>query len=63
MEGAKVRRMNLASFRSAHHVETCLLSLTNLGECIVLSLPDLRRLVTSAVIKREDIKLVSRKLR
>lgn len=59
MEGSKVRRMNLAAFKSSNHVETCLLSLTNLGECIVLSLPDLRRLVTAAVIKREDINGIS----
>jgi hypothetical protein len=33
-----------------------LLGLTNLGEVLALSLPELRRLITSPCIRREDIK-------
>lgn len=56
LEGARVRRAALGQFSAGNHVETCLMLLTNLGECIILSIPDLRRQDTAAVIKREDIK-------
>uniref|UniRef100_A0A0V0G3S9 Putative tomosyn n=1 Tax=Triatoma dimidiata TaxID=72491 RepID=A0A0V0G3S9_TRIDM len=60
MEGARVRRTVLALFKAignttTSHVETCLLCLTNLGDIIVLSLPELRRQVNAAVIRKEDI--------
>lgn len=55
-EGARVRRTALARFRAGNHVETCLVCLTNLGDVIVLSLPDLRRQINAAVVRREDIK-------
>ncbi|KAL1117405.1 hypothetical protein AAG570_004731 [Ranatra chinensis] len=58
-EGARVRRTALAVFRSADHVETCLMVLTNLGDVIVLALPDLRRQVNAAVVRREDINGIS----
>lgn len=58
-EGARVRRTALAHFTSKNHSETCLLCLTNLGDTIVLSLPELRRQINAAVIRREDIKYVS----
>lgn len=58
-EGARVRRTALAQFKAAPaHVETCLLCLTNLGDVIVLSLPELKRQINAAVIRREDIKSV-----
>uniref|UniRef100_A0A8D8ZVM3 Protein lethal(2) giant larvae n=1 Tax=Cacopsylla melanoneura TaxID=428564 RepID=A0A8D8ZVM3_9HEMI len=58
-EGARVRRMSLASFNSRSHSEWCLLCLTNLGDIIVLSIPELRRQVYAAVIRREDITGIS----
>jgi len=57
-EGARVRRMSMAYFKTNDYVESCLLCLTNLGEVIVLSIPDLRRQIHAAVIRREDIKLI-----
>lgn len=66
VEGARIRKMSLASFSysssmAAHlpNGETCLLCLTNLGECIVFSIPDLRRQINAAVIRREDINGIS----
>ncbi|KAK9500860.1 hypothetical protein O3M35_002038 [Rhynocoris fuscipes] len=62
LEGARVRRTILALFKAITtgnnqpaHLETCLLCLTNLGDIIVLSLPELRRQVNAAVIRKEDI--------
>lgn len=60
-EGSRVRKTGFAKFTcnvepSGIHEETCLLCLTNLGECIVLSIPELRRQLNAATIKREDIK-------
>lgn len=57
-EGARVRRMGIAQFTTAggQHSESCLVCLTNLGDCIVLSVPELRRQLNAAVIRREDIK-------
>lgn len=62
-EGSRVRKTGFAKFScsiepTGHHEETCLLCLTNLGECLVLSVPELRRQVNTAAIKREDIKYV-----
>ena len=50
--------MGIARFTTAgrQHSENCLVCLTNLGECIVLSVPELRRQLNAAVIRREDIK-------
>ncbi|XP_054281586.1 lethal(2) giant larvae protein homolog 1-like isoform X1 [Macrosteles quadrilineatus] len=58
-EGARVRRTALARFSTTTHSETCLLCLTNLGDVIVLSLPELRRQINAAVIRREDINGIS----
>jgi hypothetical protein len=57
-EGARVRRMGIARFTTAagQHSESCLVCLTNLGDCIVLSVPELRRQLNAAVVRREDIK-------
>lgn len=38
------------------HTEVDLLCLTNLGDCLILSIPDLKRQLNAAAIKREDIK-------
>lgn len=62
-EGSRVRKTGFAKFSCAVepagiHEETCLLCLTNLGDCLVLSIPELRRQLNAAAIKREDIKLV-----
>jgi len=48
--------MSMAFFKTHDYAESCLLCLTNLGEVIVLSVPDLRRQIHAAVIRREDIK-------
>ncbi|KAG8233909.1 hypothetical protein J437_LFUL005237 [Ladona fulva] len=66
-EGARVRRVGHAKFSgppssqstAPPHSETCLLCLTNLGDLIVLSLPDLRRQMVAPCIRREDINGIS----
>lgn len=60
-EGSRVRKTGFAKFScpvqpAGIHEETCLLCLTNLGDCLVLSIPELRRQLNAAAIKREDIK-------
>lgn len=62
-EGARIRRMNFATFNGNHpdnkdYSEIDLLCLTNIGECLILTIPDLKRQLTAATIRREDIKLV-----
>lgn len=61
--GARVRRMAFATFScqlpddvTVKHSEVDLLCLTNLGDCVVLSIPDLKRQLNAAAVKREDIK-------
>lgn len=63
-EGSRVRRTAMALFKSVssatpQHSEWCLMCLTNLGDCIVLSTPDLRRQLNAAVIRREDVHGIS----
>lgn len=41
------------------HTELGLLCLTNLGDCLVLSLPELKRQLNVAAIRREDINAIS----
>jgi lethal(2) giant larvae protein len=36
--------------------EYALLCLTNLGDCLILSIPELKRQTNAAVVRREDIK-------
>lgn len=38
------------------HTEVGLLCLTNLGDCLVLSIPELRRQINAAAVRREDIR-------
>lgn len=38
------------------HKELGLLCLTNLGDCLVLSVPELKRQLNVAAIRREDIR-------
>ncbi|XP_066592314.1 lethal(2) giant larvae protein homolog 1 isoform X2 [Prorops nasuta] len=63
-EGSRVRKTGFAKFSchvelSGNHEETCLLCLTNLGDVLVLSIPELRRQLNAAAIKREDINGIS----
>ncbi|XP_014217834.1 lethal(2) giant larvae protein homolog 1-like, partial [Copidosoma floridanum] len=63
-EGSRVRKTGFAKFTcpvepSGLHEEVCLLCLTNLGECLVLGIPELRRQLNAATIKREDINGIS----
>ncbi|XP_026673106.1 lethal(2) giant larvae protein homolog 1 isoform X4 [Ceratina calcarata] len=63
-EGSRVRKTGFAKFTcpiepAGTHEETCLLCLTNLGDCLVLSIPELRRQLNAAAIKREDINGIS----
>ncbi|XP_074094128.1 LLGL domain-containing protein l(2)gl isoform X1 [Cotesia typhae] len=63
-EGSRVRKTGFAKFTcpiepSGTHEETCLLCLTNLGDCLVLGIPELRRQINAAAIKREDINGIS----
>lgn len=61
-EGARVRRMSFANFSCINpdtnlkHTEIDLLCLTNMGDCMILSIPDLKRQLNAAAIRREDIK-------
>lgn len=62
-EGARVRRTAFAWFEcsgpgGAAHREWCLLCLTNLGDCLVLS-PELRRQLNAAAVRKEDINGIS----
>lgn len=36
--------------------EYALMCLTNLGDCLILSIPDLKRQLNAAAVRREDIK-------
>ncbi|KAL3273313.1 hypothetical protein HHI36_014764 [Cryptolaemus montrouzieri] len=63
-EGARVRRMNFATFNGHHpdykdYSEIDLLCLTNLGDCLILTIPDLKRQLNAAAIRREDINGIS----
>ncbi|KAL0892808.1 hypothetical protein ABMA27_014503 [Loxostege sticticalis] len=61
-EGARVRRTAFAYFECGpegeRHREWCLLCLTNLGDCLVLS-PELRRQLNAAAVRKEDINGIS----
>ncbi|XP_053682563.1 lethal(2) giant larvae protein [Sabethes cyaneus] len=41
------------------HTEISLLCLTNLGDCLVLSIPELKRQLNAAAVRREDINGIS----
>lgn len=41
---------------SVEYKEYGLVCLTNLGDCLVLSIPELKRIINAAAIRREDIK-------
>lgn len=62
VSGARVRRMAFGNFScnlpdsTTRHTEVNLLCLTNMGDCLVLSIPDLKRQLNAAAIRREDIK-------
>ncbi|GLV32955.1 lethal (2) giant larvae [Carabus blaptoides fortunei] len=64
-EGARVRRMAFATFTGTHPdteqpcAEVCLLCLTNMGDCLILSVPELKRQLNAAAIRREDINGIS----
>ncbi|KAK9887726.1 hypothetical protein WA026_000044 [Henosepilachna vigintioctopunctata] len=63
-EGARVRRMSFATFNghqsdNKDYSEIDLLCLTNLGDCLILTIPDLKRQLNAAAIKREDINGIS----
>ncbi|XP_028043752.1 lethal(2) giant larvae protein isoform X3 [Bombyx mandarina] len=57
-EGARVRRTAWSQFSCGAHREWCLLCLTNLGDCLVLS-PELRRQLNAAAVRKEDINGIS----
>lgn len=70
-EGARVRRVAFATFKcnkdantsgsadesatEPMYAESALLCLTNLGDCLVFSVPELKRQLNAAAIRREDI--------
>jgi len=61
-EGVRVRKTKSATFtscRDSNYTENCLVYLANSGEVGVLSLPDLRRQVSTQVIRREDVMGIS----
>ncbi|XP_049868986.1 lethal(2) giant larvae protein isoform X2 [Pectinophora gossypiella] len=62
-EGARVRRTAWSWFEcgaegASRHREWCLLCLTNLGDCLVLS-AELRRQLNAAAVRKEDINGIS----
>lgn len=46
----------VAAAESETYKEYALLCLTNLGDCLILSIPELKRQLNAAAIRREDIK-------
>jgi len=57
-EGARVRRAKCAGFTSSkdkEHTENCCVWITNQGEISIVSVPDLRRQVTMAAVRKEDV--------
>ena len=61
-EGIRVRKVKSATFTSSrdkNYTENCLIYSANSGEVGVLSLPELRRQVSTQVIKREDVMGIS----
>lgn len=58
---ASTTEPSTAAPEAAKHYEISLLCLTNLGDCLVLSIPELKRQLNAAAVRREDIKYVLRK--
>ena len=61
-EGARTRRVGLAAFTSkenAAYSENCFVCLTNLGDLIIHSLPELRRQALTNCMKKEDVIAIS----
>ena len=57
-EGARVRKIKSVTFASKEKPslsENCVVFLSNLGEISILVFPELRRQVTTAAIKKEDV--------
>lgn len=57
-EGARVRKVKAVTFASTEnpaHAENCIVFLTNLGEISILAFQDLKRQVTTAAIRKEDV--------
>jgi hypothetical protein len=54
-----VRKVKAVTFTSTEtstpHAENCIVFLTNLGEVSILAFPDLKRQVTTAAIRKEDV--------
>uniref|UniRef100_T1IK87 Uncharacterized protein n=1 Tax=Strigamia maritima TaxID=126957 RepID=T1IK87_STRMM len=61
-EGSRVRKIAFSNFlhrNDASYSENCFMCLTNQGDLSVYSIPDLRRQLISACVKREDITGIS----
>lgn len=50
---------DVSSQDASIHTEVGLLCLTNLGDCLVLSIPELKRQLNAAAVRREDINGIS----
>lgn len=48
--------LNDSNVETELYKEYSLLCLTNLGDCLILSIPELKRQINAAVVRREDIK-------
>lgn len=57
-ENAVNDAQNASDIALPTHTEVGLLCLTNLGDCLVLSIPELKRQINAAAVRREDIKYV-----
>ncbi|OQR77060.1 protein lethal(2) giant larvae-like, partial [Tropilaelaps mercedesae] len=58
-EGSRLRKLQVAEFRNAERSEYCLVVLTNQGQVMVFSLPDLRRIITANCCRKDDINGIS----
>jgi len=55
-EGSANISANLSAGRGDVYHETALICLTNMGDIMVLSVPELKRQLNAAAVRREDIK-------
>ncbi|CAG7825120.1 unnamed protein product [Allacma fusca] len=60
-EGSRLRRMNVGVFTSVSdsYNEKCLCCLTNQGDLYVITLPDLKRQISTKCLRKEDISGIS----
>lgn len=58
-EGSRLRKLQAAEFSNSERNEFCLVAMTNQGQAMVFSLPDLRRIITADCCRKDDINGIS----